>query len=130
MVGPRRSPPPVGVGMITVFTVLLVLTLSVFSALTLTSARADLALSQTNAETVSAYYAADARAAELYAQFKAGTDPELSAQIEISDKQALLLKLRREDGEVRVLSWRTVPTEAAFGLEDDTLPLFTGELPD
>lgn len=42
--------------MVTVFTVLLVLTLSVFSALTLTSARADLALSRTNARTVSAYY--------------------------------------------------------------------------
>ena len=51
--------------MVTVFTVLLVLTLSVFSALTLTSARADLALSRTNARTVSAYYAADAEAAAL-----------------------------------------------------------------
>ena len=47
---------PVGVGVITVITILLVLTLSVFSALTLASARADLALSQRNAETVKIYY--------------------------------------------------------------------------
>ena len=59
----KKSPPPIGIGVVSIMTVLLVLTLSVFSALTLTSARADLSLSQTNADTVSAYYAADAQAA-------------------------------------------------------------------
>lgn len=53
----KRSSPPVGIGVITVVTILLVLTLSVFSALTLASARADLALSKRNAETVTTYYA-------------------------------------------------------------------------
>ena len=57
---------PVGVGVITVITVLLVLSLSIFSALTLSTARADLALSRRNADTVTAYYAADAQAAALY----------------------------------------------------------------
>ena len=51
---------PVGVGVLTVLTVLLVLTLAVFSALTYTSARADWALSRINADTVTAYYAAHA----------------------------------------------------------------------
>ena len=53
----KRAAPPVGIGVITVITILLVLTLSVFSALTLASARADLALSKRNAETVTSYYA-------------------------------------------------------------------------
>ena len=43
----KKSPPPIGIGVVSIMTVLLVLTLSVFSALTLTSARADLSLSQT-----------------------------------------------------------------------------------
>ena len=60
---------PVGVGVLTVLTVLLVLTLAVFSALTYTSARADWALSRINADTVTAYYAADAEAARLCPAF-------------------------------------------------------------
>lgn len=60
---------PVGVGVLTVLTVLLVLTLAVFSALTYTSARADWALSRINADTVTAYYAADAEAARLLSGF-------------------------------------------------------------
>lgn len=51
---------PIGVGVISILTVLLVLCLAVFAALTLSSARADLALSRRNADTVQAYYAADA----------------------------------------------------------------------
>lgn len=47
---------PVGIGAASIITVLLVLTLSVFSALTLSAARADLALSRRNAETVRQYY--------------------------------------------------------------------------
>lgn len=46
-----------GIGVASVITVLLVLTLSVFSALTLSAARADLALSRRNADTVTQYYA-------------------------------------------------------------------------
>ena len=51
----EKGSSPIGVGVLTVLTVLLVLILAVFSALTYTSARADLALSRTNADTVSAY---------------------------------------------------------------------------
>lgn len=126
----KRQLPPVGIGVITVFTVLLVLTLSVFSALTLTSARADLALSSTNAETVRAYYAADAEAAALYEEFAAGTEAELYTEIGLSDTQFLRLHLVRENGGVRIAAWQTVPNESSYDLEDDTLPVFTGELPD
>lgn len=126
----KQNPPPVGIGVITVFTVLLVLTLSVFSALTFTSAKADLALSQTNAETVRAYYAADAEAAALYTRFAAGTEPELYTEIDLSETQFLRLHLLREGGAVRIAAWQTVPKESTYDSWDDTLPLFTGELPE
>ena len=60
----NRHSSPFGVGIITIITVLLVLTLSIFAALTFSTARADLALSEINAQTVQNYYAADALAVE------------------------------------------------------------------
>ena len=68
-------------GVLTVLTVLLVLTLAVFSALTYTSARADWALSRINADTVAAYYAADAEAARLLSGFSTGSEEELEATL-------------------------------------------------
>ena len=62
---------PVGVGVLTVLTVLLVLVLAVFSALTYATAQADLSLSRINADTVTAWYAADAQAAALLDQVEA-----------------------------------------------------------
>lgn len=105
----QSAPSPFGVGIITIITVLLVLTLSIFAALTLSSARADLALSRINAETVSAYYEADAQAARLYADFAAGGDGALDQSIPIDEQQSLHLSLRREaDGSVTILAWETV----------------------
>ena len=48
-----------GLGVTTIFTVLLILCLTVFSVLTLASAQSDLRLTQKNAQMISAYYAAD-----------------------------------------------------------------------
>ena len=109
--------------MVTVFTVLLVLTLSVFSALTLTSARADLALSRTNARTVSAYYAADAEAAALFEEFAAGTEVELVADVPMTERQSLHIHLVREGDGVRILAWQTVPLEDGTDLGGDSLPV-------
>jgi len=117
---------PVGVGVITVITVLLVLSLSIFSALTLSTARADLALSRRNADTVTAYYAADAQAAALYRAFEAGGQAELEATLPVTDHQNLYLHLiRNEDGSVEILSWQTVAADEALEI-DDTLPVWGG----
>jgi hypothetical protein len=48
-----------GIGVVTLFVVLLILCLTVFSVLAFASANADLRLSEKNAEMVGAYYAAD-----------------------------------------------------------------------
>lgn len=125
----KKSPPPIGIGVVSIMTVLLVLTLSVFSALTLTSARADLSLSQTNADTVSAYYAADAQASRMYAAFAAGTDNELEVYIPMTDTQSLHLHLVRGEDGVEILAWQTVPVEDDSG-DGDHLPVFDGTLPE
>lgn len=110
------APSPFGVGIITIITVLLVLTLSIFAALTLSSARADLALSQINADTVSAFYEADAQAARLYADFAAGTESALEKYIPIDENQSLYLVLSRaasggQAGEVSIDHWEVVPVQ-------------------
>ncbi|MEG2000330.1 MAG: hypothetical protein RR053_02925 [Evtepia sp.] len=100
---------PAGIGVITVFTVLIVLCLAVFSALTLSCARADLRLSQLNAEAVTAYYAADKQAQSLYRNFSLSNEPELETQIPISDSQALHLHLTRQpDTTIAILAWNTI----------------------
>ena len=125
----KKSPPPIGIGVVSIMTVLLVLTLSVFSALTLTSALADLSLSRTNDGTVAAYYAADAQAARLYADFVSGTDDELEADIPMTDTQSLHLHLVRSGDGVEILAWQTVPVEDDSG-DGDHLPVFDGTLPE
>lgn len=106
----EKGSSPIGVGVLTVLTVLLVLILAVFSALTYTSVRADLALSRTNADTVSAYYAADSEAAGLLDAFRRDTDPELEATLPMTQSQSLYIHLlREEDGAVSILAWEVVP---------------------
>lgn len=130
MADKKRAGAPVGIGVITVFTVLLVLTLSVFSALTLTSARADLALSQRNAETVSAYYAAERAAGEAYAAFAAGAEAEWEGEFPMTDTQSLYVRLARKGDDVEILAWQTVLTaEGGADFEEEPLPLWTGGLP-
>lgn len=118
---------PMGVGVITILTVLLVLTLSIFSALTLSSARADLALSRINADTVSAYYQADAQAARLWASFSAGTDPELEEAIPMTENQHLYVHfIRDETGAPVIERWTTVTDEPSEDEISDTPQLWQG----
>ncbi|MDR1573425.1 MAG: hypothetical protein LBS24_03890, partial [Clostridiales Family XIII bacterium] len=57
-----------GIGVVTLFVVLLTLCLTVFSVLTFASANADLRLSEKNSEMVEAYYAADSAATRISAE--------------------------------------------------------------
>jgi hypothetical protein len=64
-----------GIGVVTLFVVLLILCLTVFSVLTFASANADLRLSEKNSEMVEAYYAADNAAARISADVSAFWKP-------------------------------------------------------
>lgn len=123
-----NHPSLIGIGVISVLTVLLVLCLSLFAALTLTSAKADLSLSQRNAQQVTAYYEADAQAVALYEAFLSSDDAELETTIAMTEHQSLYLWLQREsDGSVVIRAWRTVPTETE---SDDHLPVYGGSTPE
>ena len=122
----RRESSPVGVGVLTVLTVLLALVLAVFSALTYATAKADLSLSRINADTVTAWYAADAQAAALLEEFEAGSEETLEATLPMTERQSLYVRFQREaDGTVTVLDWRTVLTEEAE--EGSSLPVYGSE---
>lgn len=120
---------PFGMGVATILTVLLVLCLTIFAALSLASARADYALSQIGADTVAAYYRADAQASALYRAFAAGDAAVLERILPMTENQSLYLHLRRlPDGGVETLAWRTIPTGAdALDAGEDTMQVWTGE---
>ncbi|WP_417093096.1 hypothetical protein [Intestinimonas timonensis] len=118
---------PVGVGVLTVLTVLLVLVLAVFSALTYATAQADLSLSRINADTVTAWYAADAQAAALLEEFEAGSEEALEATLPMTERQSLYVRFQREaDGTVTVLDWRTVTAEEETDVGSN-LPVYGAE---
>lgn len=119
---------PIGVGVLTILTVLLVLTLAVFSALTFASAKSDLSLSKINAQTVSDYYSADSEAAKQTADFYAGTDSELEATLPMNDAQSLYIHLVRDpDGSCRTLAWKTVSADSgAEGGQDGGVNIWDG----
>ncbi len=124
----KQSDSPVGVGVITIMMILVVLSLSTFSALTLFSARADLKLSQVNANNVALYYEAENVANRLVAEFEQGLDDSLMEQIPISDRQELKIHLERaKDGGVKILEW-SVGVIAQEELVAH-LPIWGGEMP-
>ena len=108
----KRSDGALGIGLISVFNVLVVLCLSVLAMLALTTARAELRLAQANADAAAAYYAADLQAHQLYAGFAGSQEQSLWEQNPISPRQSLLLGLEKRDGQVVVLSWCTVTEES------------------
>ncbi|WP_130848583.1 hypothetical protein [Intestinimonas timonensis] len=123
----RRENSPVGVGVLTVLTILLVVILAVFSALTYASARADRNLSRINADTVTAWYAADAQAAALLEEFEAGSEETLEATLPMTERQSLYVRFQREaDGTVTVLDWRTVTAEEETDVGSN-LPVYGSE---
>lgn len=115
----------VGIGLTSIFTVLLVLILSVFSTLSLFTARADERLSRANADAVSAYYAADAQACRIEADFARSGEAEREETIPMTEIQSLRIRLRRTpDGSVERLEWSTVRTEESG--EAEALPVWGG----
>ena len=120
----RRSS-PAGLGVSTVLTVLLVLCLATFAALTLASAGADLRLSRAAAARTQEYYDADAAAAKLYAGFCAGSDPAFAADLPVGDTRTLHVAFSRDaQGRPVIDCWRVTVPDA---VPDTSLPVYTGE---
>ena len=121
----KKQSSAIGVGAITILNILLVVMLCVFSVLTLSSARADMALSKRSADSVEAYYAADAEAVRLYRAFAEGSEPELETEVPAGDRQTIRLHFARAaDGEPEILAWQLVP--AAQNADSLTLNVWGG----
>lgn len=123
--GENRAPSPVGVGALSVMTALLAVTLSVFAVLTLASARADFSLSERAAQAVSAFYAADAQAQQLFSEFEQGGESTLEAEVPVDENRTLCIAAQRgPDGRAQVTQWtvRTAQTQ-----QQDSLPVYQGE---
>ncbi len=66
-------------------------------------------MSRINADTVTSYYAADAKAVRLVQEFALGEEPELTAQVPMTDRQSLSIHVtRNEDSSLRILSWNVI----------------------
>lgn len=75
----RRKTGSVFIGVSSLLVIFIVLCLTTFAALSLTSANADLKMARRAAQTVSEYYAADSRAVELLVQADAAVGGESRA---------------------------------------------------
>ena len=127
----RFSPPLVGGSSLLV--IFAVLCLTIFALLGLSTVQADGRLSDTSAEAVSAYYAADCQAEEIFSRLRNGELPAgvtvngeiCSYGCPISETQTLLVELRETDGSWVVLRWQAVYT--ADWEPDTKLDLWGGE---
>ena len=129
----RRMSTPI-VGGSSLLVIFAVLCLTVFALLGLSTVQAGGRLSQTMADSVSAYYEADCMAEELYARLRSG---EMPAEVTrtgdtyaytcpISDTNELQVELRQNGDQWEVIRWQSVST--VVWESDDSLNLWDGEL--
>lgn len=130
----KRTDTPAAVGGISLLVIFIVLSLTVFALLSLSSVQADGRLSTASAEAVRAYYAADCEAEEILAQLRQGNIPEEVAvsgnrycyECVVTDTQKLVVEAEITGGDYRILRWQTEST--LLWQEDDGLQLWDGTL--
>ena len=116
----------VGVGLISILTILLVLVLAIFSCLTLSTAQGDYSLAKLGANTVSSYYKADSQAQTIYAAFREGQEQELETVVAIDGLQGIRISLERQaGGSVLVRAWQRVTLQDFSAYADRKLPVMT-----
>ncbi len=109
---------PVSIGLSSLLVIFCTLCLSVFSLLSLSSARADERLAEKSREAACAYYEADAKAQEILARLRAGEMPPAvthengvySYQCPISDTQLLAVEVQVGGEQYEILRWQAVST--------------------
>lgn len=120
------------VGSSSLLIIFAVLCMTVFALLGLSSVQADSRLSDTAAEAVEAYYAADCQAEEILSRLRDGqtvagvteSDGVYSYVCPISDTQELSVQVQLYDGGYTILQWQAVST--AEWVPDDSLTLWDG----
>lgn len=111
-----------------------VLTLCIFAFLSLSSALAEKRLSDTSAQSVSAYYEADRQAEEIFARLRSGQQIEAVTvsnghyryQCSISENQQLFVELHFHGESWEILRWQAVARSPEITA---TIPVWNGETP-
>lgn len=111
----KRFLPPM-VGGSSLLVIFAVLCLTVFSLLTISTAKAERRLSDVSAEAVVSYYKADAEAETIFAGIRSGNIPEnvsiennvYSYSCRISSTLFLQVEIRFNDGIWEILCWQPV----------------------
>ena len=106
---------PGGSSLLVIFAVLC---MTVFSLLTLGTARANARLNEASVRAVTTYYEADLQAEKILAQLRGGllpesvtyTDDVYSYICPITDTQHLQVQVRNADGVWEILQWQAVST--------------------
>lgn len=116
-------------GAASLFTAFAVLLLTMLALLSMAQAQADRRLSETMANNVRAYYAADLEAQSIYARIRSGErPPEVTEErtlytyrCPVSRYQTLFVEI--EMGTWKILRWQVISHPEA---PDDNLPVWTG----
>lgn len=131
----RISPPMVGGSSLLI--IFAVLCLTVLAMLSLTTAQNNDRLSRASADSVAAYYAADAQAEEILTRLHRGETPDgvtvgtdgagtlCEYAVPISGTQELSVCVRLEGADWKVLRWKAV--SMADWTPDDSMEVWNGE---
>lgn len=130
----RKSETPPAVGGSSLLVIFVVLCLTVFALLGLSSVQAEGRLSAASAEAVRAYYAADCEAEEILAKLRQGIVPEgvtkqgnaYIYECMVSEDRKLTAEVEITEEAYRVLRWQTESTTQ--WQEDDSLNLWDGTM--
>lgn len=133
----KQYPSRMGVGASSILLILVVVSLTLFAALSLMQARADAALTQKTAESIATFYDADARAQEKLAALddalQQGASPEsidgvtrqadgtLSFSIQTQDGHALNVRIDPSGGRCNILAYQYENTQDWAGENAGTL---------
>lgn len=130
----KKTDTPAAVGGISLLVIFVILCLTVFAVLSLSSVRADGRLSEASAVAVRGYYEADCEAEEILAQLRAGIVPESVTaegnryryECAVSDTQKLVVEAEVTGENYRILRWQT--ESAGQWQTEDELKVWDGNM--
>ena len=125
----RMSAPAIGGSSLLV--IFAVLCLTVVALLSLSTAQAEKRMSDASAQALTAYYAADLEAEQIFARLRAGENVPgvqknawlYSYSCPISEQQILEVELENKENTWRVCRWQVI---ARSGTVSETLPVWNG----
>ncbi len=131
-----RKSAPINIGTSSIMMLFAVLCLTVFAVLSLVSARSQSALAKKSADAVSAYYAADTRAADIFDGLRAGDVPEdvtvseypdgtyYRYEVPVDENQVLAVVVCQAGETFEILSWKV--SAAAEWNADEQINVWDG----